>query len=78
MTTNDNKPTDTIPPPAEPVFTITELMKRWKCTRKSILDAIHRGELEAFKIGVRTHRVTLAEVQRFEREHVVKTSRGAA
>jgi hypothetical protein len=73
---NDNQPTPIIP--TEPVFTITELMKRWKCTRKSILDAVHRGELEVFKIGSRTYRVTLAEVLRFEKESGAKTSRGAA
>lgn len=48
------------------VLTITELCERWRCTRHSVLDKIHAGELKAFRIGKRTYRVALAEVLRVE------------
>ena len=48
------------------VLTITELCHRWRCTRHSVLDKIHAGELKAFRIGKRTYRVALAEVLRIE------------
>lgn len=53
----------------EPVLTITDLMKRWKCARKTILDAVKRRELAVFKVGERVYRVTLEEVLRYEREN---------
>lgn len=49
-----------------PVLTITDLMARWKCSRRSILDKIHAGELVAFKVGARAFRVALVEVERVE------------
>lgn len=57
MATNDNE---------KKVFTIDELMKRWGCSRKSILDRIHAKQLAAFKLGLRTYRITEAEVIRVE------------
>lgn len=56
MSSNDNAP----------VFTVRDLMSRWRCTRKSVLDKIHAGELAAFRIGKRAFRVALIEVQRLE------------
>src|SRR5262245_56004292 len=53
----------------EQVLTISELMRRWKCARKSVCEAIHRGDLRAFRIGKgrnAAYRVTLAEVERYE------------
>lgn len=55
--TNDN---------THPVLTVTELCRRWKCDRHSILDAIREGRLNAFRIGKRAYRVALPEVLRYE------------
>jgi hypothetical protein len=52
--------------PAEPVLTVNDLMARWRCTRKIILDAIKAKRLSAFKIGKRVYRVRLDEVERYE------------
>lgn len=48
------------------VFTVTELMARWKVARKTILDLIRRGKLHAFRVGERSYRVTMDEVMRYE------------
>jgi excisionase family DNA binding protein len=48
------------------VFTVTELAKRWRCTRKTIITLVEAGSIATFKLGLRTRRVTLAEVQRIE------------
>lgn len=47
-------------------MTISDLMRRWKCSRRSILDAIHAGKLRAFRIGERSYRVAMSEVTRYE------------
>ena len=47
-------------------LTVNDLMARWKCPRKRILEAIHDKRLAAFKVGRRVFRVTIAEVERFE------------
>ena len=52
---------------APAVLTVTELCTRWKCTRNTVLDAIKDGRLRAFNLGVRAYRVSLLEVERFER-----------
>ncbi len=57
MTSNDNTA----------VLTVNDVMARWKCTRKTVLEAIHDGRLEAFRIGTRVFRVRLDEVVRYER-----------
>ena len=59
-TSNDN----------DQVFTVTELMARWKAARKTVLALIHEERLRAFRLGERAYRVTLAEVLRYEAEHV--------
>jgi excisionase family DNA binding protein len=51
----------------EPVLTVSDLMRRWKCDRKTILSAITAGKLQAFKPGSRSYRVTLEEVKRYEK-----------
>jgi hypothetical protein len=56
------------------IFTVNDLMSRWKCHRQVVLDAIHEKRLSAFRVGKRIFRVTLAEVERFESEQ----ARGAA
>ncbi len=56
MTSNDNAP----------ILTVNDLMARWKCTRKSVLEAIREGRLEAFRVGKRVFRVRLQEVERYE------------
>lgn len=48
------------------VLTVSELCARWKCTRKTVTDAIHAGRLKAFRLGQRAYRISLAEVERFE------------
>lgn len=61
-TSNDNKP--------HAVLTVSELAKRWRCTRASIMAAIHAGSLRAFRIGARTHRVAMDEVERYEKQEM--------
>jgi len=58
MSSNDNEPA---------VFTVTDLCKRWKCDRHTVLDLIHDGHIKAFKLGKRAFRVTLHEVTKHER-----------
>jgi hypothetical protein len=53
--------------PEPQVFTLSELVKRWRCDRHSLLAAIEAGKLKAFRIGARNWRVTAAEVERLER-----------
>jgi excisionase family DNA binding protein len=53
---NDNK-----------AMTVSDLARRWSCSRRSVLDAIHAGKIAAFKIGSRVYRVAVAEVERYER-----------
>lgn len=48
-------------------LTVTELTRRWRCDGKRIYEAIHEGRLTAFRVGKRAYRVTIAEVERFER-----------
>lgn len=48
------------------VLTVNDLMVRWGVDRKRIYEAIDAGRLRAFRVGKRTWRVTLAEVERFE------------
>lgn len=59
MSSNDN---------TSAVLTVTELMARWKYSRRSILNAIRSGKLRAFRIGERSYRVAMSEVQRYELE----------
>jgi excisionase family DNA binding protein len=49
------------------VLTVSELAERWRCTRRSVLQKIHAGELHAFRIGERAFRVAMVEVLRHER-----------
>jgi excisionase family DNA binding protein len=56
MSSNDN----------DAVFTVTELAAKWKCSRRSVLEAIREGRLAAFCIGKRAFRVSRAEVLRYE------------
>lgn len=56
MSSNDN----------QAVLTVSELAKRWRCTRKSVLQKIHAGQLHAFRIGERAFRVSMSEVMRHE------------
>ena len=48
-------------------FTVDDLAERWRCTRKTVTDAIHEGKLVAFKVGKRAYRISIDEVQRFEK-----------
>jgi excisionase family DNA binding protein len=51
------------------VFTIAELTVRWRVSRQTIMETVHAGRLQAFRIGAgkRAHyRVPRAEVVRFE------------
>lgn len=61
MTANDNHQT----------FTVPELAQRWKCDRRSILEAIAENRLHAFRIGKRVWRISLEEVLRFESDRKV-------
>ncbi len=55
MSSNDNA-----------ILTVTELCKRWKCSRRSVFDLIHAGKLDAFRLGERAYRVRIEEVLRVE------------
>jgi excisionase family DNA binding protein len=60
------------------VLTVSDVSARWKCDRKTVYDAIRAGALGAFQPGNRHYRVTLEEVQRYEREHrATKRTRAA-
>lgn len=48
------------------VFTVADLARRWRCSRRSIVDKIAGGELKAFRIGKRMYRITASEVERVE------------
>jgi excisionase family DNA binding protein len=43
-------------------------MKRWNCSRKTVLDAIKAKRLHAFKVGNSHWRISLDEVSRYEKE----------
>jgi hypothetical protein len=58
MSSNDN---------TSPVLTVRDLMARWKCSEKTVLDVIKSKELVAFRIGKRTWRMTIDEVVRYEK-----------
>jgi excisionase family DNA binding protein len=45
---------------------VSDLMARWKCSRKSVLDAIKAKRLHAFKVGNSHWRISLDEVARYE------------
>jgi len=49
-------------------LTVNDLMRRWNCTRPTILRCISEGRLKAFRVGRRIFRVMLDEVERFENE----------
>lgn len=49
-----------------PALKISELMTRWQCCRKTVLDAIKAGRLNAFKPAGNHWRIPLDEVLRFE------------
>lgn len=51
----------------EVVLTVTDVMRRWHCSRQLVLEVIHAGKLAAFRIGTRNYRVRLDEVERYER-----------
>ena len=53
---NDNKP----------VYTMADLCKRWSCSRRAVLVAVERGELETFRLGRRAYRFTAEAVQAYE------------
>ena len=47
---------------------VSALMKRWSCSRKTVLDAIKAKRLHAFKVGNSHWRISLDEVTRYEKE----------
>jgi len=47
---------------------VSDLMRRWKCSRKSVLDAIKAERLQAFKVAAKHWRISLDEVIRYEKE----------
>jgi excisionase family DNA binding protein len=55
------------------VLTLSDLMLRWKTSRKTVLALIHAGRLRAFKIGTRVYRVTADEVERYQQENGIPT-----
>lgn len=61
MTSNGN---------SEQVFTITELVARWRVSRHTLTAAIKAGRLQAFRVGERVYRIREAEVIRYEQQHM--------
>lgn len=55
------------PTPTDPTafYTISDLVVRWKCARKTLWNWIKAGELQAFRLG-RNFRIPASEVARFE------------
>jgi excisionase family DNA binding protein len=45
---------------------VSDVMARWKCSRKSVLDAIKAKRLHAFKVGNSHWRISLDEITRYE------------
>jgi len=45
-----------------------DVAARWKCSKGHVYALIRGGALHAFKVGSKSLRVSLAEVERYERE----------
>jgi excisionase family DNA binding protein len=53
------------PLPSRPL-TIRELAFRWQCSSETLLRAVRRGDLTAFRAGLRKYRITPQEIARVE------------
>ena len=51
-------------------FTVDELAERWRCQRNTVTAAIKAGRLAAFKVNQRHYRISVAEVERYERANM--------
>ncbi len=49
------------------IMSVNDLMVRWSCSRRIVLEAIKSGRLAAFRVGTRVFRVRFDEVERYER-----------
>ena len=45
---------------------VSDVMRRWNCARKSVLDLIKAERLRAFKVGNSHWRISFDEVRRYE------------
>ena len=54
---------------ANPVYTVEELAKRWRCSRDVIYDMLRQKKLKGFKLGS-SYRISAAEVDRHERGEI--------
>jgi excisionase family DNA binding protein len=52
--------------PIQPILTVRDITIRWKCSRRTVLDVIHSGELHAFRLGKRAYRARLVDVEAYE------------
>lgn len=52
---------------SSPVLTMADLTKRWQCGRPTVYAALKSGELIGFRLGTRSWRFRLEEVEKFER-----------
>jgi excisionase family DNA binding protein len=59
---------------SDAVYTLSELTRRWKTSRNTILAMIHGGRLAAFRLGLRTYRVAADEVERHERANGMRAT----
>ena len=50
----------------QPVITVTDLMRRWRVDRKTILGMISRGDLPAIRAGLRVYRIPLRAIEDLE------------
>ncbi len=56
------------------VMTVSELAKRWNCSRKHVYKMRNDGKLQMFCIGEsKGWRITDAEIEKFERAYMNKT-----
>jgi excisionase family DNA binding protein len=50
-------------------LTVSQLSEYWNVSRKHVLKLIESGDLEAVRLGPRTHRVPVHSVVDFEERH---------
>lgn len=60
--------------PEAPSYKLSELAARWRVSRHTIVDAIRKGKLRAFKVGELQYRVSAEEVARYEQQGLAVAS----
>lgn len=47
-------------------LTPNQLAKRWSCSENTIRNLVARGELEAYRVGMKLIRISSDEIRRYE------------